>query len=199
LILLETIANPVVLHTFCMSIEKIREFVKEVVMQAICQLNKEDICGRRSGVDRRAFPAPTYSGLERRINGERRIGTRKRGNPRFRAKDLTFVKLQSESDEDLGQLLDISKGGLSLRQFVNEEKSQDFSELDIFSSGSDFNIAGIPFRTVSNTVLTNYSPFSTTVFRRYGLQFENLTSAQAVKLDHFLLNHTLGSECLQKV
>jgi hypothetical protein len=166
-------------------------------MQAICQPYNSDICGRRSGLERRVSTDPVYKGLERRIQ-ERRKGSRKRGHPRFRAKDLTFVKLQSESDVDIGQLLDISRGGVSLRYFVNEEKPENYTKLDIFSSGSDFSVAGIPFRTVSNIMLANASPFSTTVFRRYGLEFGDLTSAQAVGLDSFLLNHTLGGECLQK-
>jgi len=166
-------------------------------MQATGLPYDADICGRRSGLERRVSTDPAFAGLERRIQ-ERRRGSRKREHPRFRAKDLTFVKLQSESDAEIGQMLDIGKGGVSLRYFVNEEKPETYSKLDIFLSGSDISIAGIPFRTVSNILLTNASPFSTTVFRRYGLKFEDLTSAQAVELDSFLLDHTLGGSRLQQ-
>ena len=93
---------------------------------------------------------------------------------------------------DVGQLLDISKAGLSLRHFVQEEKPQDYSDLDLFSSGGGLIIDKMPFRTVVDTELVNNIPFSTITFRRYGVQFEKLTSEQTAELDHFIENHTLG-------
>jgi len=110
---------------------------------------------------------------------------------RFRAKDLTFVKLSSEHEEDIGQLLDISKGGLSLRYFLNDEKPRNYKELGIFVSGGNFAIDKIPFKTVSDTQLANGSPFSMIILRRYGLQFDKLKPEQLSKLDHFLQNYTL--------
>ena len=148
--------------------------------------------GRRSGQDRRLSADPNYKGIERRISGDRRLATRRRMYKRFRAKDLTFVKLNSEYEEDIGQLLDISKGGLSVRYFKDEERSRNYTDLGIFMSGGHFAVDWIPFRGVSDTVLKNNSLFSTIVLRRYAVQFENLTPDQAAKLDYFLLNHTLG-------
>jgi len=160
-------------------------------MQANYQ-EKNTIGGRRSVSNRRVFADPNYNGLERRITGDRRKGIRKRKTPRFRAKDLTFVKLNSENREDVGELLDISKEGLSLRYFVKEEKPQDYSDLGLFSSGGDLIIDEVPCKIVVDTELVNNIPFSTIIFRRYGLQFENLTSEQTVKLDYFLTKHTSG-------
>ncbi len=160
-------------------------------MQANYQ-EKNTIGGRRSVSNRRVFADPNYNGLERRIIGERRKGTRKRKHPRFRAKDLTFVKLNSENKENIGELLDISKKGLSLRYFVKEEKPQDYSDLGLFSSGGNLIIDEMPFRTVVDTELVNNIPFSTIIFRRHGVQFENLTPNQTAQLDNFLLKHTLG-------
>jgi len=111
---------------------------------------------------------------------------------RFRAKDLTFVKLSSEHQEDIGQLLDISKEGLSLPYFSNDERSHNYSNLGIFVSGGNFTIDAIPFKTVSDNELAKGSPFSKINLRRYGVQFENLIPDQISKLDHFLKNHTLN-------
>ncbi len=159
-------------------------------MQTIYQ--NSNFGGRRSVSNRRVFADPDYKSLEKRITGERRKGTIKREQVRFRAKDLIFVKLNSENTEDVGELLDISKGGLSLRYFVKEKKPRDYSDLGLFSSGGDLIIDEVPFKTVVDTELANNIQFSTIIFRRYGVQFENLTPNQTAKLDYFLLNHTLG-------
>lgn len=160
-------------------------------MQTICQENS-DIGRRRDGSDRRVSADPKYTGLEKRIAGDRRTGIQQRNLQRFLAKDLTFGKLQSESDEEIGQLLDISRSGLALRCFTDGKETQDYSELDIFLSGGDFAIGGISVKTVSDTGLANKSPFSTVIFKRYGLKFENLTREQKAGLDYFLINHTAG-------
>ncbi len=104
----------------------------------------------RSGSDRRVFDDPGYKGLERRTSKERRKGSRKRKYQRFSTKDITFVKLRSESEIDIGQLLDISEGGLALRYFVNTEKLRNYNDLGIFLSGRNFRIDRIPFKTISN-------------------------------------------------
>jgi len=160
-------------------------------MQTICQENS-DIGRRRYSSDRRASADPGYTGLEKRIAGDRRKGIRQRNLQRFLTRDLTFGKLQSESDEEIGQLLDISRSGLALRCFTNGKDTQGYSELDIFLSGGDFAIGGISIKTVSDTELANRSPFSTVIFKRYGVQFENLTREQKAGLDYFLINHTSG-------
>lgn len=153
---------------------------------------KNNLGGRRSGQDRRMFVDPNYKGLERRVSEDRRRETHRRTYKRFRAKDLTFVKLNSEYEEDIGQLLDISKGGLSLRYFKDEERSRNYTDLGIFMSGGDFAVDWIPFKGVSDTVIKNNSLFSTIVLRRYAVKFDDLTPDQSAKLDYFLLNHTLG-------
>ena len=159
-------------------------------MQMSLQTQSE-ISGRRSGYDRRAPLPHHYRGIERRTQRDRRTGARYRLFSRFRPKDLTFVRLFAESREDMGQLMDIGLGGLSLRYFVDADKTRNYEHLGIFSMDADINIARIPFQTVSDTQL-RHSPFSTIILRRQGIRFENLTSDQQNKLDYFLSNCTLG-------
>ena len=159
-------------------------------MQTIYQ-NSVNVGGRRSGSDRRVFADLNRRGIERRIAGNRREGTRNREHLRFRAKDLTFVKLVSGSDVDVAQMTDISKGGLSFRYFLDEKQPQDYSDLGIFMSDNDFAIDQILFETVSNTV-SNSSQFSSIVMKRCGVQFKNLTAEQTSMLEYYLLNHTMG-------
>jgi hypothetical protein len=146
--------------------------------------------GRRSYIERRVFDDPNFGGIERRMIKDRRRVSCRRENKRFQIKDFTFVKLWSESNEDIGQLLDLSKRGLSFRYYVTGKNPSNFSELGIFSSGSGLAVDGIPFRIISDTELDE-SLFGPIIFRRSGLLFGPLTPDQISKLDYFLINFTL--------
>ena len=113
-------------------------------------------------------------------------GKDRRKNKRFQVKRFTFVKLCSESDEDMGQLLDISEGGLSLRYFLKAQNPINFSQLGIFLPDCDLAIDGIPFSVVSDTELPNGFPLDPLIFRRCGVKFGQLTSKQLSELDYFL-------------
>jgi hypothetical protein len=114
----------------------------------------------------------------------------RRNDKRFQVKRFTFVKLWSESDEDIGQLLDINKSGLSLRYFVKDQNPSNFSHLSIVSSECDLVIDKIPFTVVSDTELANGSQSDPIIFRRAVVQFGELTSRQISELDDFLKKHT---------
>jgi c-di-GMP-binding flagellar brake protein YcgR len=107
------------------------------------------------------------------------------------AKELTFVKFGSEHEENIGQLLDISRSGISIHYFSTEEILQDFSDLSIFSSDGDYNSGEIPIKTISD-IEREKSPSGKQTLRRCGIQFEKLTPEQTAQLDYFRLNHTLG-------
>jgi hypothetical protein len=117
-------------------------------------------------------------------------GNDRRKDKRFQVKRFTFVKLCSESDEDMGQLLDISEGGLSLRYFVKDQNPSNFSHLSIVSSECDLAIDKIPFTVVSDTELPNGFPLDPIIFRRCGVKFGQLTSKQLSELDDFFKKHT---------
>ena len=150
------------------------------------------IAGRRSGLDRRVSDYRSLKGIERRVNDDRRKGTREREHPRYRAKNDIFVKLKSESKTDVGQLIDISMYGLAVLHTLRDDRLPNYSELGIFSSDDDFFVDQIPFQIVSDIELANEIPFSTISYRRYAVQFGELAPEQTEKLDDFLLNHTVG-------
>ena len=148
------------------------------------------ISGRRTGVDRRRQTAP-HRGIERRLR-ERRKSSDLRTHRRYRLKDLFFVRLRSEDSEDVGQLLDIGRGGLSLRSFSDTEPQPRYRDLDIFLSGGEVFLRNVTFRKASETLKTGRSPFSTVMLRRMGLSFRRLTLEQQQKLDHLLKDYTLA-------
>ena len=147
--------------------------------------------GRRTGRDRRVLSDPNYRGPERRI-ADRRTGTDNRRHYRYRVKDHIYVDLRSESGEAVGQLLDISKGGLSLQFLATDEQPKTYNDLGILAS-VELAMERIPFRTVSVEEVNNSVPLSVTRMLRYSLEFKNLTPEQSDKLDFFIRNYTYGN------
>ncbi len=148
------------------------------------------ISGRRASAERRVSSDPNYRGSERRI-ARRRAKKDKRQHIRYRVKDHVYVSLRSETEEEVGQILDISKGGLSLHYLETFEKKRAYTDLGIFSS-MELAVERIAFRSVSDIKLVGEPKLNGPKLRRYSLQFENLTSEQETKLDYFISNYTLG-------
>ena len=121
----------------------------------------------------------------------------RRKHKRFKVKDLAFAKLWSKHEkdyvQDMGQLLDISIEGLSLRCSVKTEKSDEHYGLGIFLSGNVFSVDKIPFKIISDVEVESDSTFSNRTVRRFGIQFGELTPQQADKLDYFFLNHPINN------
>ena len=148
------------------------------------------ISGRRSSTERRVSSDPNYRGPERRI-ARRRTEKDKRKHIRYRVKDHVYVSLRSETEEEVGQILDISKGGLSLHYLETFEKKREYTDLGIFSS-MELAVERIAFRSVSDIKLAGEPKLSDPNLKRYSLQFEDLTPEQETKLDYFISNYTLG-------
>jgi len=147
--------------------------------------------GRRSGQDRRVLTGSNYRGPDRRMADRRsRIDIRK--HYRYRVKDHIYVNLRSEFGEEVGKLMDISKGGLSLQFLATNKKPRTYSDLGILAS-MDLAMERIPFRTVSVEKVNNNIPLSVTRLLRYRLEFKSLTPAQKAKIDFFIKNYTYGN------
>ena len=148
------------------------------------------ISGRRSSKDRRVSFNPIYKGMERRIV-RRRTKEDNRIHIRYRVKGHVYVGLRSETEEAVGQILDISKGGLSLYYTEVCQQKREYTDLGIFSN-MELAIERIAFRSVSEMLLAGKPKFDDPGIRRHGLQFKNLTPEQEIKLDFFISNYTLG-------
>lgn len=92
----------------------------------------------------------------------------------------------------IGQITDISFGGLSFKYISKESGKKELTELDIFLSDNDFYLEGIPIEPVSDRATPNASPFSTIVIRRCGIKFGKLSPNQLSKLEYFIQHYTTG-------
>ena len=120
------------------------------------------------------------------------IKVEKRKFKRFKVRDLSFALLKSASYEELGEIVDISKGGLALQCLVGEQRIEESVELDIILAGNGFHIKKMPCKTISDFEITNKIYFSSLKMRRHSIKFGELDDHQISELDYFIKQHTIG-------
>ena len=108
---------------------------------------------------------------------------------RFRTRNGALIELRSQPGK-LGEILDISRGGLSFRYIDIGDRPEGSFELDIFLKETGFRLERVPAKTVSDFRTTKYFPFSSTITRRQGVKFGQLTRKQISQLEHFIKNYT---------
>jgi hypothetical protein len=114
----------------------------------------------------------------------------RRKHKRFRAEDGAYAAVRPQYDK-IGQIIDVSRGGLSFRYLVSDSYGEASSELDIFLIGDDFHLDKLPFKTVSDQEIPERLSLGSRSMRRCAVQFGKLTQVQALKLEEFILKHTV--------
>ena len=115
----------------------------------------------------------------------------KRKQLRFRAHEGSYAVLKKDSVQ-VGQIVNISKGGLALCYIGNGEPIKGLLNIDIFFTNQQFYLKGMPFIIVSDFFIDKKIPFSTILMKRCCGQFGELTHGQIYQLDYFIENHTIG-------
>ncbi|MBV5318589.1 MAG: PilZ domain-containing protein [Desulfobulbaceae bacterium] len=115
-------------------------------------------------------------------------GAERRRNRRFRVQDDALVFL----GKDTGTILDISKGGLSVHFAAFEQKKTVPSHLDIFFAHSRFYLPNLPIVLVGEVQTLTNSIFSSLRVKRLSMKFGPLSSEQQIRLDDFILHHTVA-------
>ena len=121
-----------------------------------------------------------------------------RRHKRYQVPTGSFVAL-GPNDTILGQILDISMGGLAFR-YLDSKKPTDCSYLNIFLTERDFCLGNVPIKSVSdyeidNTVVCKIAdgvPLSYRAMKRSSVQFGELTYHQRYQIEGFIQNHTTG-------
>ena len=108
---------------------------------------------------------------------------------RFRTRNGALIELRSQRGK-LGEIIDISKGGLAFRYIDIGDRPKGSFELDIFLKETGFRLEKVPAKTISDSRTTKYFPFSSTKTRRQGVEFGELTQKQISQLEHFIRNYT---------
>jgi hypothetical protein len=104
------------------------------------------------------------------------------------------VALPRSSTVAIGTIVDISRGGISIRYTPTEEQNGTSPDIDILLTAHNFYITGIPVTTISDFKLENKIPFSYIYERRCGMQFGELTDNQLNQLNELLSNYVIGMD-----
>jgi hypothetical protein len=90
-----------------------------------------------------------------------------------------------------GQIINISRIGLSFRYFPNEEQPDQAGELDILFANMSFYVENLPFKTISDLDVDNEYSYSSLKRKLLRVQFGELDSHQISQLDYFIQNCTM--------
>jgi hypothetical protein len=85
----------------------------------------------------------------------------------------------------MGEIINISMGGLSFRYISDKALPKGSLALDLLCVDDGFQVAGLPAKTVVESLLAGD-------VRRCGVQFDRLTDGQVSQVRHFIQAHTAG-------
>jgi hypothetical protein len=93
-----------------------------------------------------------------------------------------------------GQILNISRDGLSFRYMPKGEKPKKVFQLKIYSSSNEFSIENIPVKTIFDLAMPLAFTVTRTTTRLRGVQFTALNPSQLSQLEHFIKNYAQQEE-----
>ena len=113
----------------------------------------------------------------------------RRKHKRFMVREGAFAVMKP-GYKNLGQIKNISKGGLAYRHIADKGPESGLYKLDIFLSNKDFYLKNVPYKTVTIFNEASEFPYSSVMMKQHGIQFGNLDQEQEQMLDYFIRNHT---------
>ena len=113
----------------------------------------------------------------------------RRKHKRFKVKK-GFLAVSIPDFKKLGQIKDISKGGLSFQYIDDVEQAKDSVEVEILSIVDDFYLRKLPVRTVLDVEINNPVSMSLLPKRQLSMKFGKLNHYQKELLNHFLQRYT---------
>ncbi|WP_457554090.1 PilZ domain-containing protein [Desulfobacula sp.] len=119
----------------------------------------------------------------------------RRKSKRYKAAEGAFAAISPHSDK-LGQIVDISMGGLAFKYIdtsIENKENQTPSDETIFLSSMGFYVGDLPFKTISDTEVTDTPSFSSMKLREKHVQFTDLSFKQLFDLDYYLRNNVSES------
>jgi hypothetical protein len=115
----------------------------------------------------------------------------RRKHKRYKAVEGAYAAISPNSHK-LGQVIDISMGGLSFKYIDTISDDADFEqppEETIFLSSMGYYVGDLPFKTISDYEVTNAPSFSSMKIRKRHVQFTDLSFKQLFDLDYYLRNN----------
>lgn len=111
-----------------------------------------------------------------------------REHKRFRVPKTTFVALWPHFLK-VGQVVDISMGGIAFRYLAGEEPPKGSLELDLFLAGRSFYLYKVPSEMIWHLRPVEADSSNSPDVRQCGLRFGALTPSQTAQLEYFVRNY----------
>ena len=117
----------------------------------------------------------------------------RRKHKRFLVQEGVYALLKNNSSI-LGQIKNISRGGLAFSYIVDEKQMHEAFKVDVFASEMGYCLKDVPSKKISDLHIDNKLPFSTFSIRQAGIQFNELNDSQLSQLDNFMRDYTTGEQ-----
>ena len=104
---------------------------------------------------------------------------------RFKVRSGAFAVAKSHSTQ-VGQVIDISEGGMSYLYMDDHNRAEDSFKMGIFVSGKGYYFDDIGASVVSDYVVPKESPFSFLTMRRQCIKFDAMDENQEAGIRSFI-------------
>ena len=118
-------------------------------------------------------------------------GVESRKYQRCKVKKGAFAILWPHSKK-IGEIIDISSGGLAFYYFADKETPNGSIAVDIFWHDHSFYLKNIPCKTVYEIEIADELSSPPATMRRVGVRFEDVIDSKSSQLNHFMQNYTIG-------
>lgn len=115
----------------------------------------------------------------------------RRKYPRFRVNDGAYAALSPDS-LIMGQIVDISRGGLCFKYIEHREQAFELMTTHVFVGDNGFYLEKMPYKIVDDEPLKNETSLLSRRMRYRRVKFINLSPNQIAQLDYFLYNKTVS-------
>ena len=114
--------------------------------------------------------------------------TERRKDKRYKAVE-GFFAATSPTSYKLGQIIDISVGGLSFEYIdtsSSEIDNQGFSKGNILLSGKEYHVGDLLIKTIADNEITDVPSLISMKLRKQRVQFRDLSAKQMSDLDYYI-------------
>jgi len=116
----------------------------------------------------------------------------RRKHKRYDMKDVAFAILKADREEELGQIINISMGGLVFHYFIGNRDFQTADRLDVLLADRGIHVEDIKFNVIEDYELVNELPFSSITKREQRVFFCDLSDEQKQGIDSFIRRHAFS-------
>lgn len=127
------------------------------------------------------------------------VNKERRKHARYKVREGAYAALSPDSAK-MGQIVDISRGGLCFRYIVHMDQMDENNETHVFVGDEGIYLEKMPNRVIEDIPVENGSMSGSLMIGSKGMRmvrqrrvcFGNLSGNQMAQLEYFIMNRTVG-------